>query len=203
MITCDNGRGTRAPVPWWVSVHWLAGRQAGAAGVCLSVLLCECTNNARDYCDEAVVLQFSLRSFFWRFVVFESLGHRHLGLTKKDLAEVFFSLLSVWWFCVKQGCREHRMHVFFPFPLAPQSLLPALRVRRKKTSPYNPIPSRKPSDPENPTSFVALAATTPSLPTLKKNSLSCRNLCNIYFSLSSLTDPRGDMRESEQHAERP
>jgi hypothetical protein len=50
---------------------------------------------------------------------------------------------------------------------------------------------------------VALAATTPSLPTLKKNSLSCRNLCNIYFSLSSLTDPRGDMRESEQHAERP
>jgi hypothetical protein len=43
-----------------------------------------------------------------------------------------------------------------------------LRVPKKKTSPYNPIPSGKPPDPENPTSFVALATTTPSLPTLKK-----------------------------------
>ncbi len=58
MITCDNGCGTRAPMPWWVSMRWLAG----AARVCLSVLLCECTNNARDCCDEVSVLQLSLRS---------------------------------------------------------------------------------------------------------------------------------------------
>jgi hypothetical protein len=60
-------------VPWWVFVRWLASKQAKVVGVCLNVLPCECTNNARDYCDEVVVLQFSLRFFFWQFVVFESL----------------------------------------------------------------------------------------------------------------------------------
>jgi len=50
---------------------------------------------------------------------------------------------------------------------------------------------------------MALATTTPSLPTLRKNSLSCRNLCNVYLSLSPSTDPCGDMGESEQQATDP
>ncbi len=114
MITCDNGCGTRAPVPWWVSLRWLAGRQARAAGVCLSVLPYKCTNNARDYCDEAVVLQFSLRSF-WRFVVFESTWHHRLGLTKKDLAEVFFYFCQCGGFASNMGARSIKCMFFFPF----------------------------------------------------------------------------------------
>jgi hypothetical protein len=58
----------------------------------------------------------------------------------------------------------------------------ALQVHRKKTSPYNPIPSGKPPDPENPTLFVALVATTPSLPTLKKT-LYLVGICATSISL--------------------
>jgi hypothetical protein len=129
MITCDNGCGTRAPVPWWVSVRWLAGRQAGAAGVCLSVLPCECTNNARDCCDEAAVLQFSLRSFLLPICCFwESVASPPCTDKKRFGRVFFFLLLSVWWFCGKQGRPEHRMHVFFSLPPAPLSLHACLDI---------------------------------------------------------------------------
>jgi hypothetical protein len=111
-----------------VGFRALAGRQAEAAGVCLSVLPCECTNNARDCCDEAAVLQFSLRSFLLPICcLWESVASPPCT-DKKDLAEFFFWLLSVWWFCVKQGRREHRMHVFFPLPPAPLSLHACLDI---------------------------------------------------------------------------
>jgi len=192
-----------------VGFRALAGRQAGAAGVCPSVLPCECTNNARDCYDEAAVLQFSLRSLFWRFVVFESLWHRRLRLTKKDLAEIFFlAFVSV--VVLRQTGVPGALNacLFSPssrstISSSGQSLLPALRLRRKKTSPYNPIPSGKPPDPENPTSFVALAATTPSLPTLKKTLYLvgiCAASISFYHRRRIHTETWG---ESEQQAERP
>ncbi len=122
MITCDNGCGTRAPGAV-VGFRALAGRQAGAAGVCLSVLPCKCTNNARDCCDEAAVLQFSLRSSLLPIYCFwESVASPPCTDKKKIWRSFFFLAFVSVVVCIKQGRREHRMHVFFPLPPAPLSL---------------------------------------------------------------------------------
>jgi hypothetical protein len=99
-----------------VGFRALAGGQAGAAGVCLSVLPCECTINARDCCDEAAVLQFSLRSFLLPICgLWESVASPPCT-DKKRFGRIFFlAFCQCGGFASNRGAGSIECMFFFPF----------------------------------------------------------------------------------------
>ncbi len=99
-----------------VGFRALAGRQAGAAGVRLSVLPCECTNNARDCCDEDAVLQFTLRSFLLPICCFwESVASPPCTDKKRFGREFIFCFCQCGGFAANRGAGSIECMFFFPF----------------------------------------------------------------------------------------
>ncbi len=92
---------------------WQVGMQELLGFVWASSLVSAPTTHY-DCCDETAVLQFSLRSFLWWFVVFESLWHCRLGLTKKDSAEVFFYFCQCGGFASNRGAMSIEFIFFSP-----------------------------------------------------------------------------------------